>query len=487
MLRNVISTVDNGSESQRSSPRHSDHPQRSDNLKRTLSCHTLENLHKPLDSMLIILKAHVKAIRLFKLGNYQCFKEVVETLQRFSGDISSGSSPTHSEASVPEVTHCISFLCRIIFFSISIESSKNLEHFLKEGGLSVLIEAFNTILKLMSLKRYHDHHNHQLELRLFYPHVKTLNIIFNIIKIIIGACPTEFDELSNEEKSQLFLCLQCTGKISAKIFEALESKSHKEVKASDTKKNSLCEHNPDMTQDEPPPQNQSFQHFTAALENTLSEPLESYSDICFKKALDLTDTLLDIVLQFTLKAVFMPFLIRSGVGWRLLEFVTYYTESVKFGRRLEEHKNSVRMKNATQKGCFILRNLLIYANESYIIRSRKTPGDPDDLRVISSQAKSEQIESEMETLGDAALKIVARFYVAVLNLISRNMMEAILADYSEAKGEPRHKDGENVAKFLEIFAGSFYDPSTLWNDDIRDELRSLMENQLLAINNTKGK
>jgi len=491
LLHSAMLTLAQGSESQRSSPRLPNTTSLQDfehmTLKRNRSCHTLENINKSIDEdLLIILEAHAKAIKEYKVQRYQCFREVLQALEHFCGTLSEGSySPYPDTNSLSDTTRCIYILCRIIYYSIRIENSENLDLFINLRGLFTLLESFQVLIKNMNIARYGDNENHYLDLRLLQPKIKILEMIVRIILFISTARPTEFELLPQEDKLQMFLGLQIAAKASVIIFEATLTKNpNKDSRAPEVKKNSISEYLIEVRTLDAlnKGSGRGIPDSFTTIEGTSLGSSELQIDIYFDKVYMLTRGILDVWLQFSVRPMFLPILIRAGILWRCIEFLTYYIDVPELGE-----KNYRKMLMSIEDACLIFRNTLIFANEAYISRSRKSPGDPEDLRIVSNEEKSHLVELLMNQYGEANLKFMARFYVAVTNLLGKLMLNLLLADYMNPMISPRIQDKENIDNFIKMFANSYYDPSTLWNEDTRNELRTLMVNQLGAINSSKAK
>lgn len=456
-------------------------------MKRNLSCHTLENTNQPFDDMLVVLEAHSKAIKLYKIQNYQCFEQVLEILEHFSDHLVEGVSRSHSEGPSPyEMTHCILVICRIICHCVSVENSENMELFLNAGGLQILLGTMQSVIKHMNITRYGETFNQYLDLRLLHPDIKIITQIIRVIKIILTERPRELETLTNEYKQQMFLGLQEAAKLSIIVFETLESRATKESKAPDTKKNSVSEH-PDEGIHFGPlfriPSLAAYESTSAgALEMMMLERTESQPELYLDKVFGLTQDLEYVLLYFSAKVAFIPMLIRAGVGWRCLEYITYYGEPIGL--------NTMKVFKNIENACLVLRNIMIYCNQANEFRSKKpAAAEKDETKPGSTSANDKplQMEIDLSQVGDAGLRVMTRFCLAVTNLIGKYMIESLVDDCIVTPVMIQPKDLEGTEKFLKVFASSFYDPSTLWNEDIRAELKNLMASQLLAVNNSKGK
>lgn len=440
---------------------------------------------KQLEDLSVILNAHAKSIKVYSLPKYSCFKEVISILNYFSNRLAKEDLSQLPLEALGEMSHYILILCRVIFRAIKIEKSENPSLLLEANGIEAIFSILRNMLRKISVTNQPEPEDYYTDLSLSYHDLKIINIIALIIRRVFICYPSQLIVLDIEKKLQLFLNFQTISKIPLILFELIKTQSEKSLEKSTTEKTETTSVG-DAPENSMRDEGEPYDSDTAPIFDVIiSEPQSSNAEKYIFKIFIFVKNLIDLFTELSLKVDFASFFVQSGLSWRCLEFLTYYGDITPQAEKV--HKvNYQSMQVNIEKLCNIFRNNLIFSNEAYIWKL--TGGLVSrGIGIITSREKSTKLVQALNKIDNNEKKTLATFHECVINLLGKHILQVLLMDYYEPTFAPEGKERNNIVDFVKIFSTSLHDPATLWNSETRQELKTLLINQLFEINSTQGK
>ena len=450
-------------------------------LKKSTSINIFEASAKELADLLIVLKGYAKAIKVYSIGKYACFKEVITSLNHFSSRLAKEDISKLAPNVLSEISNFILVLCRMLFRAIRLEKSENPTLFLETNGVETIFNLFQSMLKKITINTHSEHEDYYTDLSLTFHDLKIINLIVQIIKRIFVCYPSQLIVLEPEKKLQLFLNLQIVSKIPLILFELIKTKTENATneKTERNIENELYEHFLEDAFD------QQFDSDTSSIFDVIvSDPNGQNAEVYTSKIYALSNNLVSLLTEFSVKVDFATAFIQSGLSWRCLEFLTYYacTSSSDGDNKL----NSPTTSSNLEKICNVFRNNVIFSNEAYIWKL--TGGFTSrGIGIITSKEKSAKVIQALNKIDNTEKLILANFHDCVMNILGKHILQQLLMDYYEPASIPEGKDKSNILSFIKVYSTTLHDPATLWNAETRQELKNLLINQIFAINNSHGR
>jgi len=416
---------------------------------------------KEANDLLIILKAHAKAIKIYSLQKYSCFKEVIRTLDDFTARLT-------QEDQSSEVSSFILVLCRIIYHAIKIERSENPNIFLEAGGIEKILLLLRNMLTKIQTAARSEQEDYYTDVSLTYNELKIVNLSILILRRMFVCYPSQFIVFDAEKKLRILLDLQAVSKVPLILFELL--RTQKEKLKAEKEEVKVIEAIPEEVERE-------AQVAPSIFDVIVSETSSATAETYVNKTFLLMKNLIDLLTDFSLKVDFTSGFIQSGLTWRCLEFLTYYGESTT--KPEDVHR-------LLESFCNVFRNVVIFSNEAYIWKL--TGGFTSrGIGIITSKEKSSKITQALNKIETPEKLVLANFHDCVMNVLGKHILQLLLMDYYEPVSIPDEKDKVNILAFLKVYSTSLQDPATLWTNETRQELKNLLINQLFEINNSHGK
>ena len=425
---------------------------------------------KESNDLLIILKAHAKAIKTYSLNKYNCFKEVIRILDHFTAKLVQEDFAAQSAETQSEVSSFILVLCRVLYHAIKIERSENPNTFLEAGGIEKILTLLRNILTKIQTAPRSEQEDYYTDLSLTYNELKILNLTALILRRMFACYPSQFIVFEAEKKLRIFLDLQLVSKVPLILFELLRTQSEKLKNEKDEQ--------PKANEIQPIPEEQFQPHLASIFDVIVSENNSGIAETFIHKTFTLMRNLTDLLTDFSLKVDFNTVFIQSGLSWRFLEFLTYYGEA--------NPARSESTNKLLENLCNVFRNNVIFSNEAYIWKL--TGGFTSrGIGIITSKEKSSKLTQALNKLESPEKLILASFHDYVMNILGKHILQLLLMDYYEPVSVPEEKCKSNIHAFLKVYSTSLQDPATLWTNETRQELKNLLINQLFDINNSHGK
>lgn len=449
-------------------------------LKEYSSFSLFEANPKKLSDLLIVLKGYAKAIKVYSIGKYGCFKEVITSLNHFSSRLAQEDLSKLSPSTLSEISSFVLVLCRVLFRAIRLEKSENPTLFLETNGIETIFHLFQSMLKKINVSTRSEHEDYYTDLNLTFHDLKVFNLIVQILKRIFICYPSQLIVLEPEKKLQLFLNLQIVSKIPLVLFELIKTKieNASKEKVEPNIDHLLYEH---LLEDQ---FDQQYDSDTASIFDVIvSDPNSQNAEVYTSKIFTLSNNLVSLLTEFSMKVDFATAFIQSGLSWRCLEFLTYY------GAPTNEKENKLSSQTTManlEKICNVFRNNVIFSNEAYIWKL--TGGFTSrGIGIITSKEKSAKVIQALNKIDNSDKLILANFHDCVMNILGKHILQLLLMDYYEPTSTPEEKDKSNILNFLKVYSTSLHDPATLWNAETRQELKNLLINQIFAINTSHGR
>jgi len=421
--------------------------------------------------LLIVLKAHAKAIKLYSLKKYECFDDVIKLL-KFLVKHTEGWTPIKlpSDEQLKKISDYILTICKIVHRALSIADSDNPQTFITFGGLDQIRQLLSNLVKKINFAEYMEKYDYYNDYKLSFDDLKALDLLIRSFHILFTRVPQIMEVLSPEDRLSLFLNIQLVSKIPLFEFENIKRyKPSEEEEAEDEDfdfDNSIDKHHPSLV---------------SIFEVIASEPNSSFSDTYILKIFDLLKHLIEFFIKLSVDVNGVLSLIQSGLAWRLIEYILYYESRENYSEKADD-LNYQTMLECIEKIGFILRNLLMFSNEAYTLRITTSPGPRTGI--LTSREKSSHLPMSVNRLEAPDRNTISKFHECILNLVGKKMVQVLLTDYYEPSLTPDETDQQSVIRFLNYFSTSLSDPSTLWNEETRNELRELLKAQMISLINT---
>ena len=432
---------------------------------------------KQLGDLLVIVQAHSKIIKILELREYSSFEDIILILNHFSLLYSQHSpiNPPSQEITIM-YSEFILNLCRSIYRAINLRDSLNCQSFIQTKGLKALLSVIVSIFKKINIAKIMDPYNYYNDIIVSLVDLKALNVIIKALNILYQDNPREFMTLNQEIRIQICINLQQISKIGLNLFEYVRSTFNQK------EKNELSS-----------PQKPYKLDFSEGLENnTTFHPslvsifdvlrnynanLSTYSEQYISKIFDFSKSYLELLLYLSKESCFITSIIQSGLAWRCLELVCYH-DSLDTPLKCNDN-NWYRINQQTDKASLILRNLLIYSNEAFVLKVSEAGSKS---YILTSKEKSPHLIMELNKIDKSQKFILISFYEAMIDLLGKKMIQMILEDFYEPIVQPEDKDKNSIHKFLKMVSANSTEPSLFWNEEARCDLREILKTQILSIN-----
>ena len=469
--------------------------------------HTLlrKYLAKPLNEfteqdfteLLIVLKAHKKAIKTYALSKYDCFGEIQTILKYLPEKISDWNPVEQSEDQPLDIGDYISTLCKLIFRAIRLENSDNATNFARTKGLEVFLVILNSLVQRVTVTDSgEDIHNYYDDMQVSYDDLRIIGLIIRIIVRLLQKCYNELSSLSQENKVQLFMNLSKVTKIPLILFEYVRTynqraKSYKEVDAAklllDKKPFNKALSNIQEDEDEGSVVDKYSPVTTSVFTLISSQPDSSEADVCIMKIFMITKNLLDLLVECSTDVQYITTFIQAGFAWRFLEFLTYYNDIGEVSEATHNPHLQTMFINI-EKICNIFRNIVMYSNEAYVWKLAGASEESNKVDVIlSTKEPSSDVSRALTKLDTPSKLVLCDFFECLVQLLGRRLVQVLLADYSQPRVVPKEQDIASINRFLKFFSTELHEPTDLWNEETRIELKNLLIDQIHRIHETNGR
>jgi hypothetical protein len=430
-----------------------------------------EDTQKFSQELLVVLKAHAKAIKLYSLKKYECFEEVIK-LMKFLVNLTQGWNPNKlpSDEDLKTISEYLLTIGKIVYRALSLEDSDNASAFANQGGFDYLRQLLSNIVRKFNVAESMKTYDYFNDYKLSFEDLKFVDILIRSLSMVFKKVPQILELVSLEEKLSLFLNIQLVSKIPLIQFENIKNfKPSDEIEVADEDfdfDNSIDKHHPALVN---------------IFEVISNEPNSSFSDTYILKIFELLKHLIDLFTKLSLDVSSIVLLIQSGIAWRILEFVLYYESREIYSEKADD-LNYQTMLECIEKLGFILRNVLIYSNEVYTVKMTTAPGSR--VGILTSKERSPQLLMSINKLEAPDRNTIAKFHECILSIVGKRMSQVLLNDYYEPLSKPEERDLHSVIKFLNYFSTSVSDSSTLWNEETRSELQALLKSQIISLINS---
>ena len=366
---------------------------------------------------------------------------------------------------------------------------KTLLFFARTKGIEVFLLILTSLVHRINIQDNTQSSNYYTDIQIAYEDLKILDRIIRIIVKIIQKSYDEVSSLSQYHKLQLFLNLRIVSKIPLTLFEYVRT-NHITAKTTN-----FIEIN-DNNNENPVAALLNFEGevvenydtvTTSVFEVIAKQPEGAYADICITKIFIIAKNLLDLLSELSVDVQYAANFIQSGLAWRFLEFLTYYNEIGVVSEATHNPHYQTMLINV-EKIANVFRNIIIYSNEAFICKTFSASNEINQMEaVIPSKEQSAEVSSTLMKIDPAEKNLLCRFYEGVLNLLGKRLLQILLADYSQPHVSPKDKDVTSIKNFLNLFSNELHEPTSLWNNDTRLELKNLLIQQIMLINSTDGK
>ena len=440
---------------------------------------------KHIFDLSIILEAHAKAIKLYSLKAYHCFPEIVTIMDFLVTHLSESSpkSPLNQDAQ-NLTSSLILALHKIIHHTIKLDKSNNMDVFLENKGFPYIISLLKIITKRVSADNSIEAVDYYANLKISSSDLKVLDLSIQIINQVLLRSPSNLHTLTPETKLQLFLNLQVVSKSSTALHEYIKKFNEppaprsQEVESSDEIRSSV-----DEDSEEAPDTSVLTCVFNILKKENSGTPS---SDFIIHKLLGITKNLTHLLVDLSIYAEFTPFFIQAGVAWRCLEWLTYYNDPNIYIKIVEDPNYRAMLPHFEGAGN-VFRNILIYTNEAYILKINSASIKPKSVGLTTTKQKPPKLLIALDQLEGFERTVLSKFHSAILELIGKPILQLLLTDYDEPVLKPQDENRENILRFLKIFATGYYDPVTFWSKETKDELKQLIQAQIVFINESHGR
>lgn len=519
-----------------------------------------EKTPKDLRDLLILLKAHAKAIKQFRLKGYRGFPEVLQILDYFSQTYleqafreEQDQNTSHALTACSSIIH---YCAKILARAIRNSDPKTLQLFISRGGIDAVVRALDSVYrKVVHETQSREDLKSHCELSPTYDDLKSLNLFVRCLTVIGSQKRAEIAALTDESKLRLLMSLQQLVSIPLTLFSSFKAqcrdevekrakeKSKREIKMkqarelkeeskeilniteeskagdekqvsrpADTKKRSeeqkveeskeaISKPEPKKEQtigtekEQPPIENMkddanepspfydvsniAARHVFLLLSNPITEVTERI--ICQRQIVSFSQSLLEFFKVLSCDFQLAVFVVQAGIAWRCLEIIGYYSSLTECGNQsLDE--NLKKINQAAIAAGSVIRNLLIHTEQETDLASKNI-----DLDEVSSNKKHQEGKLEMiHPSSEDDKQIVDKFKSDLKVLLGVRLVEQLLINANEPRFELEQADIAAIEGFLKMFVSYVYEPQTIWNEEVRNELQSLLRKQISSINSNNG-
>ena len=438
---------------------------------------------KQLEDLLVIVRAHSKIIKILELREYSSFEDIILVLNHFSLLYSEHSplNPPSEEITIM-YSEFILYLCRSIYRAINLRDSLNCQILIQSKGFKTLFSVIVSILKKINIAKMMDPYDYYNDIVVSLVDLKALNVIIKVLTVLYQDNSREFMNLNQESRIQICLNLQQLSKIGLNLFEYIRLRFDEKVKneSKSPQKKYKLDFNSEGLEI-----NTTFHPSLVSIFDVLRNynvSLSTYSEQYTAKIFDFMDSLLVLLLRLSKESYFITSLIQCGLAWRCLEWVSYHDT---LDSPLKYNDNDWDLVNQqTDKASLILRNLLIYSNEAFIL---KVSEGGSKSYILTSKEKSPHLIMEINKIDRNQRFILISFYEVMIDLLGKKMVQTILEDFYEPLVKAEEKDKNSIDKFLKMMSANSKEPTLFWNEEARCDLREVLKTQILDINELGAK
>jgi len=218
-----------------------------------------------------------------------------------------------------------------------------------------------------------------------------------------------------------------------------------------------------------------------------SQPDSSEADVCIMKIFMITKNLLDLLGECSIDAQYITTFIQAGLAWRFLEYLTYYNDIGEVSEATHNPHLQTMFINI-EKICNIFRNIVMYSNEAYIWKLAGASEESNKVdMILSSKEPSSDVSRALTKLDTPSKLVLCDFFECLVQLLGRRLVQVLLADYTQPRIIPKELDINSINRFLKLFSTELHEPTDLWNEETRVELKNLLIDQILRTNETNGR
>ena len=450
---------------------------------------------KHFNDLLIVLKAHSKAIKVYSLTKYDCFGEVLTILKFLPEKISHWHPVEGSEDQPLDIAEYILTLCRLIYRTIRIENSENATVFARTKGIEVFLLILDSLVHRINVAKNMENYNYYADMQISYEDLKILDLIIRIIVKMLQKCYSELATLDHDVKLKLFMNLLTVSKIPLILFEHvrninIRSKSGKlEEEKSSLGKSKITPF--DKVEEEPENEDEVIEVYspesTSVFDLITSQPESSEADVCIMKIFIISKNLLDLLAECSIDAPFITTFVQSGLVWRFLEFLTYYNDIGEVSAS-NNNPNYQTMLINIEKICNIVRNLVMYGNDAFVWKIAGASNESSvDIIVASQEHQSSEVSRILTKIDSSEKLLLCQFFECVMQLLGKRLTQVLMSNYTQPRVAPKEKDILSINKFLKYFSTELSEPTDLWNEETRNELKSLLIEQIMTIYKSSGR
>jgi len=463
-------------------------------LKQYLAKPLAQSSAKHFRDLLVILKAHSKAIKVYSLTRYDCFAEILTILKFLPERISHWHPVEGSEDQPLDIADYIQTLCRLIFRTIRLENSDNALLFARTKGIEVFLLILDSLVHRINVAKNMENYNYYADMQISYEDLKILDLIIRIIVKMLQKCNLELASINQDDKLKLFINLLTVSKVPLILFEHVRDLNIKSKSSNDKEKSNLGKSKIISIEkvDEEPENDDELVEIsnpisTSVFDLIISQPESSEADVCIMKIFIISKNLLDLLTECSLDAPFITTFVQSGLACRFLEFLTYYNDIGEVSAQNNNPHFQTMLINI-EKICNIFRNLVMYGNEAYIWKlAGATDESSVDLITSTKEQQSSEVSRILTKIDSPQKLLLCQFFECTLQLLGKRLVQILLSNYTQPRLAPKEKDILSINKFLKYFSTELSEPTDLWNEETRDELKNVLINQIITIHHTNGK
>ena len=140
-----------------------------------------------------------------------------------------------------------------------------------------------------------------------------------------------------------------------------------------------------------------------------------------------------------------------------------------------------RINDICEDCVLILRNVTIYGNEVFLLKNTSYLEGNLEGNYRSKQ-KSEALFTNISKLTKMKKDVLKAYIEALVTLLMRRCVGALLEDYYEALEKPEEKYKRAVKKYITLVNGDCEEEGFLWNGENREDLKEVLKKQISEIN-----
>jgi len=187
--------------------------------------------------------------------------------------------------------------------------------------------------------------------------------------------------------------------------------------------------------------------------------------------------------ECSIDAHYITTFIQAGLAWRFLEYLTYYNDIGEVSEATHNPHLQTMFINI-EKICNIFRNIVMYSNEAYIWKLAGASEDNKVDVILSTKESTSDVSRALTKLDTPSKLVLCDFFECLVQLLGRRLVQVLLADYAQPRTTPKELDIASINRFLKLFSTELHEPTDLWNEETRIELKNLLIDQIHRTNET---